>query len=217
MRPALALATTLLALAATATAAAADVEVRRITRQLEVGGEHQILLDVPVGEVRIEPGEAGRVAIEIVILCDSDSRRCRRYADDIYLDDSLHRHTLSLKLRGDSHRLTGRPSIEVRLAVPPGNDLEVELGVGELHIEDLTGDVDADVGVGEVEVFAREAIVGAVHLSAGVGEADLRPHRRGQSESRVLFLGDEVSWNDGPGEARLVIEVGVGEVEVILD
>lgn len=212
-----ALVLTVALLATIATAARADVEVRRITEGFDVTAEHEILLDVPVGEVRVAAGEPGRVEIEIIVLCDSHSERCRDRAEDIHLDGRLRRHSLSLEVRGYSNKIVNKPSIEVLLTMPAENDLEVELGVGELDIEDLAGDIEAEVGVGEIDVFVREAVVGSVRVSVGVGEASLHPHRRGQNDSGFLFLGNEVEWDDGPGEAYLVIDVGVGEADVTLE
>lgn len=206
-----------LALAAIATTATADVEIRRITERFEVSAEHEILLDVPLGEVRVVPGEPGRVEIEIAVLCGSSSERCRERAEEVRLDHSLRRHSLALDLRGYSNKLVNRPSVEVRLAMPAANALEVEVGVGEIQIEDLTGDLEVEVGVGEVDVFAPEAAVGTVRLSVGVGDANLYPRRRSQSDSGFLFLGNEVVWDEGPGTAYLVVDVGVGEVNVTLE
>lgn len=207
---------TVLLLAGT-TAAMADVEIRRISKQFEVTAEQEILLDVPLGEVRIQAGDPGRVAIEVAVLCDSDSERCRERAEDVHLDASPRRHSLALDVRGYSNKLTHRPSVEVRLTMPADNDLEVELGVGELQIEDLTGDLEVEVGVGEVDLFVREEVVGTLRLSAGVGEANLYPRQRGQDDSGFLFLGNEIVWDEGTGEAYLVIDVGVGEIDVTLE
>lgn len=200
-----------------ASGVAADDEIRTIERQFEVGAEHKILLDVPIGKVHIEAGEAGRVDVTIVVSCSSRSARCRARAEEVYLDESLRRRSLALDVRGLSNKLTSRPSIEVFVGLPANNDLEVDLGVGDLEIEDLRGDLELDVGVGEVEVFAAEEAVGSVRLSVGVGGANIHPRRRGQSDSGFLFLGNEIYWEDGPGEAYYVIDVGVGEINVILD
>ena len=200
-----------------ATGAAADVEIRSIEKHVEITAEHEILLDVPLGRVRVEVGEANRVDVKILVSCGSRSSRCRERAEEVYLDESLRRRSLALEVRGLSNRLTSRPTVEVILAIPQGNDLEIDLGVGELEIEDLWGDLEIDVGVGEVDVFTAEEAVGTVRLSVGVGSADLYPRRRGQSDSGFLFLGNEIDWHDGPGEAYYVIDVGVGEINVTLE
>ena len=43
--------------------ASADAEIRTIERQFEVGPEHEILLDVPIGTLRIEAGESGNASL----------------------------------------------------------------------------------------------------------------------------------------------------------
>ena len=200
-----------------ASAAAADVEIRTIRKHFEVDAEHEILLDVPIGTVIIEAGEPGRVDIEIVVSCSGRSARCRQRAEEVYLDESLRRRSLALDVRGLSNKLTSRPSVDIVLTLPADNDLEVDLGVGELQTQDLRGDLELDIGVGEVDIFAAEEAIGTIRLSVGVGSADIYPRRRNQADSGFLFLGNEVYWNDGPGEAYVVIDVGVGEINVTLE
>jgi hypothetical protein len=201
----------------TALPVVADDEVRTIRETFEVGAEHEIRLEVPIGEVYVSPGSTGQVEIELIVSCGSSSTRCRERAEEIYLDSDLRRRSLALEVRGISQKLTRRPSVDVRLKMPATSALQIDLGVGELEIEDLTGDLEADVGVGEVDVFVAEEAVGTIRLAVGVGEANLHPRRRGQSDSGFLFLGNELEWDDGPGSAYLVIDVGVGEVNVIVD
>ena len=200
----------------TALPVVADDEVRTIRESFEVG-EHEVRLEVPIGEVYVSPSTAGQVEVELIISCSSRSARCRERAEEIYLDSDLRRRSLALEVRGISQKLTRRPSVDVRLKIPAASALRLDLGVGELEIKDLTGDLEADVGVGEVDVFVAEEAVGTIRLAVGVGEANLHPRRRGQSDSGFLFLGNELEWDEGPGSAYLVIDVGVGEVNVIVD
>jgi len=200
-----------------ASVATADVEIRTIQKQFEVDAEQEIRLDVPIGTVLIEAGEPGRVGIEIVVSCKSRSSRCRQRAEEIYLDESQRRRSLALDVRNLSNKLTSRPSVDIVLTMPADNDLEVDLGVGRLQTQDLRGDLELDIGVGEVDIFVTEEAIGTIRLSVGVGDADIYPWRRNQSDSGFLFLGNEVYWNDGPGEAFIVIDVGVGEINVTLE
>ena len=171
-------------LAALAGAAAGDVEVRTISRTFELEADQTIVLDVPLGEVFITPGESDEVAIEVVVRCESDSRRCRERAEEIYLS-----------IEGYSNKLTSRPSVEVELRLPAATNIEVDMGVGTLEIEDLAGDVEVELGVGEVIVFTDRGAIGSLDLTVGV----------------------EIFWDEGDGEAHYAIEVGVGEIEVRLE
>lgn len=198
-------------------AAVAEEEMRTIERRFDVTAEHRVFLDLPLGTIQVEAGAPGRAEIEIIVSCGSDSGRCRERAEEIYLDAAEHQRSLSLEIRGLSNRLTRRPSVEVHLRLPGDTALEIDLGVGEVYMTDLRGDVEVDLGVGEVTIFAAEEAVGELRLSVGVGDIDLQPRRRTQSDSGFLFLGNELRWNDGPGSAYFAIDVGVGEINVTLD
>jgi hypothetical protein len=206
-----------MALMGAAAAAAADVEVRTIAKTFDLEAGQQVVLEVPLGELFVRPGEAGKVEIDVVVSCDSDSRRCRERAEEIYVQDIRRRRSLDLEIEGYSNKLTSRPSVEVRLHVPGGSGLEIEMGVGTLEIEDLTGEVEVDLGVGEVVVFARQSTIGSLDLTVGVGSAEISPRPRGQSSSGFLFLGNEIFWDEGEGTAHYAIEVGVGEIEIRLE
>ncbi len=213
----LVLAVASMAVALTAGPAAADTVIRTIERSFDVTEEHVVVLDVPIGEIHVEPGSRGRVEVEVIVSCGSRSSRCRERAEEVELDDSLRRRSLSLEISGQSNKLTSRPSLEVHLRLPAASGLEIDLGVGEIDVSGLRGDLEIDLGVGEVRISADEDVIGSVELAAGVGDVDLRPRRSSQSDSGFLFLGNELYWGDGPGEAHLSVDVGVGDAQVTLE
>jgi len=57
--------------------------------------------------------------------------------------------------------------------------------------------------------------VRTVRVASGVGEANLLVGRRHVEGSG--FIGHTVSWGDGSGRARVALDLGVGESEVVLD
>lgn len=203
--------------ASAAGAVGTDLEVRTIEHRFEITDGREVLLDLPLGVIYVESGQPGRVEIDIVIQCDSPSERCRARADEIYLDADERRGSLSLDIRGFSGKLRGRPSVEVHLRLPTKSAIAIDLGVGEVEITGIRGDVEVDLGVGEVTIFAAEEVVRSLRLAAGVGDVDLRPRRSGQSDSGFLFLGNELHWDEGPGDASFSVDVGVGEVNVTLE
>jgi hypothetical protein len=90
------------------------------------------------------------------------------------------------------------------------------MGVGELEVAGVDDDLSIDLGVGEVDVSVPEARFRSVDLDAGIGEASLRlPEGRYQGR-RSFLIGSELDWHEGRGQAALVVDLGVGEVEVRL-
>jgi hypothetical protein len=208
--------TTLLciALVLLAAPASAEVEVRSITRSFEVASGEEILLDFPLGDVVVTAGDPGQVEIKIVVTCSNSSRRCRERAEQIRLDDTHRGGRLHLEIEGYSNRLTSRPSVEAILSIPATSTLTAEIGVGSMRVEDLAGDINIDLGVGDVTVFADPAQIGSIRLEVGIGAAEIQPQPRDQWSSGFLFLGNEIYWEEGDGEGRIIIDVGVGEALV---
>ena len=93
--------------------------------------------------------------------------------------------------------------------------------LAEIDIEDIVlprksgNDVRIEMGIGEVEVRMAEAAVGSVSLDAGIGESRLDGPSARVEERRKLLIGSELSW-DGDGRARIDVELGIGEISVDL-
>jgi hypothetical protein len=100
------------------------------------------------------------------------------------------------------------------LQVPRRNDLEIEMGVGELGIVGMEGSLDVDLGVGEADIDVSKESVRRVTVEVGIGDARIRAggDRR---ESSGLF-GREVRWSEGSGRATVKLNVGVGDARVSL-
>jgi hypothetical protein len=206
-----------IALLLLAAPASADVEVRSIERSFEVTSDQEIVLDFPLGDVIVTAGDPDQVEIRIIISCSSSSRRCRDRAEEIRLDDTHRGRRLYLEIEGYSNRLTNRPSVEAILSIPATSPLAAEIGVGSMRVEDLIGEINVDLGVGDVTVFADPAKIGSIRLEVGVGDVEIQPRPREQWTSGFLFLGNEIYWEEGDGKGKIVIDVGVGEALVRMD
>jgi hypothetical protein len=206
-----------IALVLLAVPVAADVDVRSIERSFEVDSDQQIILKLPLGEVEVVAGDQNRVEIEIVVTCGNSSARCRSRAEEIRLEDANRSRSLILEIEGYSNKLTNRPGVEVRLRIPADSEFRSEVGVGSMRVENLTGDVSIEVGVGDVRAYVDPDRIGSIRLEVGVGSAEIRPEPRDQWSSGFLFLGNEVYWDEGAGKSHIRVDVGVGEAMVRLD
>ena len=93
-------------------------------------------------------------------------------------------------------------------------NLTVDIGVGELRAESVSGDINIDVGVGDASVKAAAADYGSVAGSGGVGNAQLTV--RGEKISSSGFIGKSAEWT-GDGAHVIEISVGVGDAKVTLE
>ena len=59
-----------------------------------------------------------------------------------------------------------------------------------------------------------ESHVDSADIDAGIGDVSIR-HRGGRLETSG-FIGNELSWDEGDGPARIELELGVGEVALRL-
>ncbi|HET9766320.1 MAG TPA: hypothetical protein VFS60_05710 [Thermoanaerobaculia bacterium] len=208
-------------LAAVAVPAFAErkVVVGAESKNFPLEGARRLKLDVAVGDVRVEAGGGDRIEAKLELRCSTTSRRCRERAAELHLTPTRSGDDLSLRLHGyDREERHGmhHPEVDLRLVVPASLALFVDMGVGELEVDGVEGDVTVDLGVGEASVRVPEGAVRSVALDVGVGEAQLSPRQDESHHSGFLFLGNEVDWRDGVGASRIVVDIGVGEAQVRL-
>lgn len=181
-----------------------------------VSKSHRVRIEFPVGELRVVPRDGSNVRFELRVRCRSHNEaRCAELANRLRLDSDDTGGTLHLKL--DNYPKWNNKGFTVMgvLHVPPALALKVEMGVGQLEIAGLEGDLDADLGVGEADIRASRARAGSVRVSAGIGDASIRGG--GASAERHGFIGSSASWSGGSGRAEVRLNVGVGEATVRLD
>ena len=196
-----------------------DEVVRSESKTFNVEDAHRLKIDVSVGEVHVQAGGGDQIEARLEVTCNSGSLRCRERAQRLLLEPTRSGDDVSLKMRGydrDGKRGINHPQVDLRLTVPASLGLLVDMGVGELEVDGIEGDVTIDLGVGEARVDVPESAVKSVSLDVGVGEANLSPRAREAHHSGFLFLGNEVDWREGTGRSRVAVDVGVGEAHVRL-
>ncbi|MEM8963208.1 MAG: hypothetical protein AAGD38_17115 [Acidobacteriota bacterium] len=214
---------TALMLVAVSAQAGGDVEIDRIDRSFELTSQQELEITVDVGEVRIDGVSGDRVELEVRVFCERRDRRCEREAEKLRVEIDDRGSLVQVKVRRRAHDNDGdiklgddAPDVEVYARVPRNHELEVEMGVGDLEVAGMENDQRVELGVGAAVIRIDEDTVATVDVEVGVGDADLSPRPRGTDSSGFFFLGNEVSWTRGPGDAHVEVEVGVGEGEVVL-
>jgi hypothetical protein len=189
------------------------------SKTFPVEGARRLKLDVPVGEIHVQAGGGDRIEARMEVRCSSFSRRCRERAAELHLTPVHSGDDVSLRLRdksGDNGRGSHHPEVDLHVTVPVALALFVDMGVGELDVDGVEGDVTVDLGVGEARIDLPESAVKSVSLDVGVGEAHLSPRSQEAHREGFLFLGNEVDWREGTGRSRVTVDVGVGEAHVRL-
>lgn len=198
-----------------APSAHASETVRTIGHELAAGTYERLGFEGTVGEVALVGVAGDTVRIDLEIRCERKrDDACRRAAERVNLRLRERGGRIELEVDDWPKLHNKRISMFARLEVPRHLAVEIGMGVGEVEVEGTESDVEIDLGVGEIRVEMREAFVRSIELDTGVGEALLRTGERTIDGSG--FVGSHLSWRDGPGDARIEIDTGVGEIEVTL-
>lgn len=189
--------------------------VRTLTTELPTAGVQRVELRLPPGSIRIEPSPDGRLRAMLDVHCAFDNERCEERAQRLVFESSRRANTLEVRVEGMSSLASIGLHVRGRILVPRGTALEVDLPAGELKISGVKGDLNVDVGAGEVVIALHEGDVRSVRLGVGIGEATLSV--AGRSIEGSGWLGQKVRWGEGGGASRVAVNLGVGELDVTLD
>lgn len=165
-------------------------------------------LEVPVGEINLKTHEGDDIQVKVDIKPQNDSW----FGDGDDIADADFEYTTKdghLYLEIDKDKSVQSWTI----SMPRNANIDLDVGVGEINLNDVNADVLIDVGVGDVEVEVNHDNYATINLEAGVGDVELDGFTNAQWEKGMV--GDTVRWN-GSGSYKIDIEVGVGEVEVEL-
>ena len=210
------LALTLAALLGLAAVPARATVLETEPRTFPVTAHHRVRLEFPVGQLKVIPSDESRVRFALRVRCSGRSDgRCQELADQLVLDSDNEGNTLHLKLhkypKWHNHGMT----VIGELRVPRSLAVQIEMGVGELDIDGIEGDLDVDLGVGEADIRAGRQHAGHVSVETGIGDARIRGGGSG-TESRG-FIGSHATWTSGSGRSDVRLHVGVGEATVVLE
>ena len=212
MRPIL-LASLFIALAAPASA---GETLQAQTKAWSVTPDTRLHFEFPVGGLRVEATDDSKVRLELMVKCkNSDRDRCERFASRLRLDVDQDANDLRVKVEG--YPKFGNHDINLQgvLLVPRSLEVKLEMGVGDLEIDGLAGDLEIELGVGEADLTLDSADYRTADIEVGVGDASLKASGKRRSSSG--FLGRTVRWTEGSGPSRARLHIGVGDASVRMD
>ncbi|MDX3100872.1 DUF4097 family beta strand repeat-containing protein [Nonomuraea angiospora] len=175
-------------------------ETQRQTHQRAAG---RITLDLRIGEVRLVPGEAGRVDIE---------RRLTWSGPKPALKEQWSGDTLGIQASCDEDLLIGACWVSYTIRVPAGTAVEARTAEGDITLRDLTGALRLTTETGAITGTGLRAA--DVEADAKLGNIALRfvqapDSLRANSEAGNIDV--EVPEGD---DYALDIRGGLGEPEV---
>jgi len=174
--------------------------------------DRRVHIDFPVGDLRVETTTGDKVEIELSAKCHG-GWDCEDRLRHIHVEADEDGGELRLSIKGYP-KTCANVSLKGVLRVPSDHGLGVEMGVGDLDISGVAGDLEVSLGVGDATIHTDERAVGSVSVAAGVGDADVRT--RAGHVRRHGFIGSSANW-DGTGRSSINVRVGVGDANVRVD
>lgn len=190
---------------------------RRIREEYTLAAGQDLRFDFPVGDLHFIGTDGDRVEVELDIHCKQSSSRCLDSMEEIELVARRSERRLTLEVDRHPKWLWDSLELEGEVRLPAERALTVDMGVGQLEIDDVAADLTVDMSVGEVWIKMPAEAVRAVHLDVGVGDAEAEFPDSWVEGRRSLLVGAEVTWDDGPGAARVDVDLGVGDVKARFD
>jgi hypothetical protein len=176
-------------------------------------GTKEVRIDFPVGGLEVVGVTGTKVEAEMSVRCKR-GRRCEERAAKLELVTDEKGGIRTLELKGHPKLDSDGLQVELRISVPATLRVQIDMGVGDLDVRDIEGDVDVDLGVGDADVRVPERTAGTVECEVGVGDANV--HSSGGNRRSSGFLGRSVRWEGNEGGSRVHLEVGVGDADVWL-
>ena len=117
-------------------------ETHSEVRDFAAGGMVHVRLSV--GDLHIRRGDSNKISLHYTV----KSRR-ESHVKDSHVDIDVHGRDADIEFHAPTG---GNTQFDVELEVPQNTNLEVHEKVGDLRIEDIEGDKDLQLGVGDIRV-----------------------------------------------------------------
>ena len=180
---------------------------KHIEQVIDASDLDTVQLEISVGEVDIETYDGDEIQLEIDIEAPRSWFSFQRPdAEDVELEIHDRGSEVYIGINEQNIEQTWYIRMPAKLA------LEIEMGVGDIQIEDFANDLEMELGVGAVRVEVADVDYDSIHASVGVGDATVRGFSNSSDNERSFVSAD--SYYHGSGELEMEIEVGVGDIEV---
>jgi hypothetical protein len=191
------------------TAARSKLDVAKpdpVVREAAFDAGGVVIVNANVGDLRVRPAEDD-AHIKLVITSRNfdDAAAAPHWIREFAVNGSQAKIVLEMPKHGEHN-------FEVTLYVPKRSDLRLNLAVGDLTIEGITGNTDAELGVGDLHMTVPDPhAYRAVAMSVHIGDVDAKAFGLEPSG----FLGKSVDRQFSAGSYRLKLHTGIGDVSCV--
>ena len=171
-------------------------ETRSDARDFVSGGLVHVRLSV--GDVRILRGDSNKIHLRYTV-----KSRHEKNVKDARVDFDVRGNDASIEFHTPSG---GNTQFDVELEVPQNTNLDVHEKVGDLTVEEIEGDKDLTLSVGDIRVATGHSGYRSVHATTSIGDVN----GDGYGETRG-WLGKTLRYH-GDGKYELRAHVSVGDI-----
>jgi hypothetical protein len=173
-------------------------ETRHDARDFVSGGS--IHVRMTVGDLHIRRGDSNQIRLEYTVKSKRESN-----VKKATVQFDIHGKDANIEFHAPSG---GNTNFDVELEVPENSNLDVHEKVGDLIVENIEGDKDLRLGVGDIRIATGHSGYRFVHASAGIGDVS----GAGYGETNG-WLGKTLKYH-GDGKYELRAHVGVGDINL---
>jgi hypothetical protein len=171
-------------------------ETHSDTRDFAAGGMVHVRLNV--GDLHIRRSDSNRIRLSYTVKSRRESK-----VKEARVNFDVRGNDASLEF----HVPTGaNTQVDVELEVPQNTNLDVHEKVGDLSVENVEGDKDLSLSVGDIRITNEHTGYRLVNASAGIG--DVNGDGYGETSG---WLGKTLKYR-GDGKYELRAHVGVGDI-----
>jgi hypothetical protein len=171
-------------------------ETHTDARDFSAGGTLHVRLSV--GDLRISRGDSNKIHLRYTV----KSRR-EKNVKDAKVDFDVHGNDARIEFHSSA---SGNTQFDVELEVPPNTSLNVHEKVGDMIVENVEGDKDLSLSVGDIRVDAGHSGYRLVQASTSIG--DVNGNGYGETSG---WLGKTLKYH-GDGKYELRAHVSVGDI-----
>jgi hypothetical protein len=170
-------------------------ETRTQSRDFGAGGTLHVHLRV--GDLHIIRGDGNKLNLRYKVKSShQDNVKNAQAYFNVHGNDA----TLEFHAPSDSNT-----EFDVELEVPAQTNLDVHDKVGDVVVDEIEGDKDLELGVGDIRVARERATYRLVRASSGIGDVN---SEYGETSG---WLGKTLNYH-GDGKYELRAHVGVGDI-----
>ena len=153
-----------------------------------------------VGDIHVKRGDSNKIKLNYTI----KSRR-ESHLKESHVDFNVSGNNATIEFHSP---INGNTNFNVELEIPKNTNLDLHQKVGDMTIDNIDGDKDVSLGVGDIHIATERTAYRVVRADCGIGDVD----SNGYGETSG-WLGKALHYR-GDGKYELRAHVGVGDIKL---